>query len=337
MNPPRKYSVDGEEEEQHHRTGELYTHSSKVPQLAPDLLTNMRRRYNSDNTGSSSRAGKPRGYQQPQQFPHHQNPRGGSRDSHDGPTGRSRLQSNISILNGEALAVANAREDPNLRTSGGGAGPERTLDPVLERYKTDKDPPSWELADIAGHVSEFAVDQHGSRFLQTKLETASDEEVAEVLNEVVAHALVLMTDVFGNYVVQKVVDRVGPEGRARVAEAMSGNVLQMSLEMYGCRVVQKVLEVLPVEDCVKLVSELEGHIVKCVHDQNGNHVVQKVIDIVPFEHLDSVLAELLPVVGMLSSHAFGCRVVQRILEHVANEGVRSAVLKEALEVRVRLF
>lgn len=49
-----------------------------------------------------------------------------------------------------------------------------------------------------------SVDQHGSRFIQQKLEHCSAEEKASVFREVLPHASKLMTDVFGNYVIQKV-------------------------------------------------------------------------------------------------------------------------------------
>ena len=47
-------------------------------------------------------------------------------------------------------------------------------------------------------------DQHGSRFIQQKLESCGVEEKALVFKEVLPHASKLMTDVFGNYVIQKV-------------------------------------------------------------------------------------------------------------------------------------
>lgn len=49
-----------------------------------------------------------------------------------------------------------------------------------------------------------SADQHGSRFIQQKLESCSAEEKASVFEEVLPHAATLMTDVFGNYVIQKV-------------------------------------------------------------------------------------------------------------------------------------
>lgn len=54
------------------------------------------------------------------------------------------------------------------------------------------------------HLFYFSVDQHGSRFIQQKLEHCSPEEKASVFKEVLPHASKLITDVFGNYVIQKV-------------------------------------------------------------------------------------------------------------------------------------
>ena len=61
----------------------------------------------------------------------------------------------------------------------------------------------YELKDIYHHIAEFSGDQHGSRFIQTKLETANSDEKEMVFRELEPNALPLMTDVFGNYVIQK--------------------------------------------------------------------------------------------------------------------------------------
>ena len=99
------------------------------------------------------------------------------------------------------------------------------------------------MQDIFGHVYEFSLDQHGSRFIQQKLETATLEELNVALDEVLPRILTLITDVFGNYVVQKFLDHGALEHRLKLAGMLQGNVLSMSLQMYGCRVVQKALEV----------------------------------------------------------------------------------------------
>lgn len=48
---------------------------------------------------------------------------------------------------------------------------------------------------------EFSGDQHGSRFIQQSIESATDEERQKAFDEIVPeHTLNLMQDVFGNYV-----------------------------------------------------------------------------------------------------------------------------------------
>ena len=96
------------------------------------------------------------------------------------------------------------------------------------------------LADIVGHVVEFSSDQHGSRFLQHKLETASENEIKPVFNELLPNTLTLSTDVFGNYVVQKLFEFGNENRRSLLGDQLVGHVLPLSLQMYGCRVVQKV-------------------------------------------------------------------------------------------------
>lgn len=60
------------------------------------------------------------------------------------------------------------------------------------------------LIIIFAVVFNSSSDQHGSRFIQQKLENCSVEEKTLVFKEVLPHASKLMTDVFGNYVIQKV-------------------------------------------------------------------------------------------------------------------------------------
>lgn len=175
----------------------------------------------------------------------------------------------------------------------------------------------WQLAEIKDHVVEFATDQHGSRFIQQKLETATREDKDSILNSALPEAQRLMTDVFGNYVVQKLLEHGGEAAVNLIASELEGRMLALSLHMYGCRVVQKALEVLERSARAKLVCELDGHVLKCIRDQNGNHVIQKCVELVEAQAVqfivDAVQGQAVPLAG----HSYGCRVVQRILEHGA--------------------
>ena len=112
--------------------------------------------------------------------------------------------------------------------------------PLLEDFRTNKTR-KWELRDIFGYIVEFSGDQHGSRFIQQKLESATSDEKEIIFSEIVPHnALQLIQDVFGNYVIQKLFEYGTQIQKTALANTMEGHVLQLSLQMYGCRVVQKV-------------------------------------------------------------------------------------------------
>ena len=113
--------------------------------------------------------------------------------------------------------------------------------PLLEEFRSNaKAGRRYELRDIYSHVVEFSGDQHGSRFIQQKLETANSDEKERVFSEIKPNSLQLMTDVFGNYVIQKFFEHGTQQQKAVLAEQMKGRMLTLSLQMYACRVVQKV-------------------------------------------------------------------------------------------------
>lgn len=185
---------------------------------------------------------------------------------------------------------------------------------LYEFKNIGKNSKRWELSDIFDHIAEFAGDQYGSRFIQTKLETANSDEKERVFREIEPNAIPLMTDVFGNYVIQKFFDHGHQDHKKMIANKMRGHVLNLSLQMYGCRVVQKALEHILVEQQVALVGELENHVLKCVKDQNGNHVIQKAIERCAPETIGFIYQAFLGQVQHLSLHPYGCRVIQRCLE-----------------------
>ncbi|XP_050221982.1 pumilio homolog 5 isoform X2 [Mercurialis annua] len=189
----------------------------------------------------------------------------------------------------------------------------------------------FELSDIAGHIVEFSVDQHGSRFIQQKLEHCSVEEKVSVFREVLPHASKLMTDVFGNYVIQKFFEYGSPGQRKDLADKLSGQMLQLSLQMYGCRVIQKALEVIELDQKKQLVQELDGHVMRCVHDQNGNHVIQKCIECVPTINIEFIISAFRGQVAALATHPYGCRVIQRVLEHCSDDPRSQCIVDEILE------
>ncbi|XP_068236506.1 pumilio homolog 2-like isoform X11 [Palaemon carinicauda] len=197
---------------------------------------------------------------------------------------------------------------------------------LLEDFRNNRFP-NLQLRDLANHIVEFSQDQHGSRFIQQKLERATPAEKQMVFNEILTAAYSLMTDVFGNYVIQKFFEFGTPEQKTVLANKIRGHVLPLALQMYGCRVIQKALECITQDQQKDIVRELDGHVLKCVKDQNGNHVVQKCIECVDPLALQFIINAFQGQVFTLSTHPYGCRVIQRILEHCTGDQT-SPVLEE---------
>ncbi|XP_055234762.2 pumilio homolog 2 isoform X8 [Gorilla gorilla gorilla] len=189
---------------------------------------------------------------------------------------------------------------------------------LLEDFRNNRFP-NLQLRDLIGHIVEFSQDQHGSRFIQQKLERATPAERQMVFNEILQAAYQLMTDVFGNYVIQKFFEFGSLDQKLALATRIRGHVLPLALQMYGCRVIQKALESISSDQQSEMVKELDGHVLKCVKDQNGNHVVQKCIECVQPQSLQFIIDAFKGQVFVLSTHPYGCRVIQRILEHCTAE------------------
>lgn len=122
---------------------------------------------------------------------------------------------------------------------------------LLEDFRNNR-LPNLQLPDIVKHVVEFAQDQHGSRFIQQKLERVGAADKQAIFGEIVSASHGLMMDVFGNYVVQKFFEFGTAEQKQGLVECIRGHVLSLSMHMYGCRVIQKALESMPVEQQVEI-------------------------------------------------------------------------------------
>lgn len=123
----------------------------------------------------------------------------------------------------------------------GSRGKETGRSRLLEDFRNNRYP-NIQLRDLANHIVEFSQDQHGSRFIQQKLERASPNEKQMVFHEILPAAYSLMTDVFGNYVIQKFFEFGSSDQKHHLANCIRGHVLPLALQMYGCRVIQKALE-----------------------------------------------------------------------------------------------
>ncbi|KAK7018071.1 mRNA binding protein puf3 [Paramarasmius palmivorus] len=132
-------------------------------------------------------------------------------------------------------------------------------------------PAKWVLEDIIGCMVEFSFDRYGSRFVQDRLDEASDTQIQVVFDELVpSTALPLMFDIFGNYVIQKLFDLATQDRKTLLASMMEGHLLALSVQIHGSRVVQKALQHISSDHRRRFLVELEPHVELCIRDPHAN-------------------------------------------------------------------
>jgi hypothetical protein len=147
----------------------------------------------------------------------------------------------------------NGRHNPNA------AGVNPVRDSLVDEFRnTYGKSRQWGLRDLLGHVVAFCQDQHGSRFIQQRLEVCTDVDKQLIFDEIIPAAQGLITDVFGNYVLQKLFEYGTPDQCESLAILLKGQAVQLSMQMYGCRVVQKALEYVGTPRLIELVQEFES-------------------------------------------------------------------------------
>lgn len=179
-------------------------------------------------------------------------------------------------------------------------------------------PPEWPIERLRGHVVEFCLDQHASRYLQLYYRDSSNDDKQLLFDEIFPEARRLMYDVFGNYVVQRVFQFGPPSHRMSLANEMQGHVLPLSLDTYACRVVQEAIQRVPHDLRISMARELEvqGDALGLISDQNANHVLQVILGTVQDQtSLRFISDAFRGKVLALGVQQYACRVLQKVLEH----------------------
>lgn len=136
--------------------------------------------------------------------------------------------------------------------------------------------PQMELNEIIRHVCAFACDREGSKFIQTKLDDATDQHKLLIFHEMQPNLLMLMTDRFANYIVQKFIEIGNIAQRQVILAHVQLHLMVLSRHKYGCRVVQRAIEYTTnyYQEHDILRQFYGPNVVALAQDAHGNHVVQ---------------------------------------------------------------
>jgi hypothetical protein len=173
------------------------------------------------------------------------------------------------------------------------------------------------LAKVLPHIQEFALDQHGSRFLQLKLESddTSDVEKNQVFEAILPEAAKLASDSFAHFVVQKLFEKGTEEQKERLVLQLKDDIGRLCKESCGCRVIQKAIHHLLRDTQLVIAKELEKDVIGCIENPHGNHVIQKCIEQMNPDSVRFIVEKIEKDTERMATHMYGCRVIQRLLEH----------------------
>lgn len=172
------------------------------------------------------------------------------------------------------------RRYPNYRNRNNNP-PNQMRSLLLEDFRSNRYD-NFQLNDIVSHVTEFAKDRDGSKFIQRKLDDATDHRKDSIFREMKRSLFELMINAYGNFVVQKFFDVGSDEHRRELYAQVTKHFLEMSLNKYGCRVVQKAIEKGNQSQQFVIMQQCTGNdMVRVAVDANGNHVLQRSFRFVP--------------------------------------------------------
>lgn len=171
------------------------------------------------------------------------------------------------------------------------------------------------FSDVVGRAEELARDQHGCRFLQTKLEEGNVVYINSIFEECYEKFVDLMTDPFGNYLCQKLFEYCNDAQRLALVERCAPAIPSVSVNMHGTRAVQRMVECLSGREQVQAIcAALKPEAVSLMKDINGNHVIQRCLNRMdPMDNqfiYDAVANNCFE----LATHRHGCCVMQRCMD-----------------------
>lgn len=201
----------------------------------------------------------------------------------------------------------------------------------VRRNLGKKGPTLGQLVD-ENNIIEFAEDQHGSKYLQAKLEDTqtSSHDKNMAVAQLLPRAADLASHSAGNFVIQKIFDVGSVEQKMALADALGIDLLKLAQDTHGCRVVQKAIQCVPRGSQLMLAEKLRDSVIDCIVNMHGNHVIQKCIEQMPPDSVTFIIDAVNKETVRMATNIYGCRVVQRLLEHCAASQLK-VMLKKILD------
>lgn len=230
------------------------------------------------------------------------------------------------------------RSRARLRQSSPLAAPDEAdnCSSALDSFRNDRE--HFRLETAMSHLSEFAKDLEGHRFIIDELEKASGNNGLLFRNctKKLTHDISkLAKDQYGTLVIQKLFELGNSDQKNEWLQEIKSDALELSNHQHGCRVVQKTLESVANQKKVELAKLIEPNVCAIIENKHGNHVVQKCIEELPPDEVTFIIDAVLTKTSDMAMSKYGCRVIQRLLEYCNPEQLKQ-LLEDILNILPKL-
>lgn len=227
--------------------------------------------------------------------------------------------------NATKLRDKRRRSRARLRQSSPLAAPDEAdnCSSALDSFRSDRE--HFRLESAMSHLSEFAKDLEGHKFIIDELEKASKNNglLFQNCTKKLTHDISkLAKDQYGTSVIQKLFELGNPDQKNEWLQEIKNDAVELSNHQHGCRVVQKTLESVANPKKVELAKVIEPRVCDIIENKHGNHVVQKCIEELPNEEVTFIINAVLPETSHMATSKYGCRVIQRLLEYCNSEHLK---------------
>ena len=204
---------------------------------------------------------------------------------------------------------------------------------------------------LKGKCISYSCDPHGSRHLQTVLDTNSADAkriramyIKEAVEDSKSNPSCLCEPIlhpYGNYVVQRIIAYSEGEETTTILKVIKNYIFELSMNQHGTRSIQCLVEKLTEQSEYNLsisfnsfnifLDSLKSHIASMICDNNGNHVINKILKsartLDPKDNMFSRYAEIplwffkefVDSCVKICNHQHGCCVYQNAIDRVVDD------------------
>lgn len=151
---------------------------------------------------------------------------------------------------------------------------------------------------------------YGCRVIERLLENCSEEQLADLVQEILREAKGLSTHRYGSYVIRHLFDHGSAEQVAHLSKVIQDEVLAMGRDTFGSAVVAKALESEKSadDDRLRLATTMlaePGYLASVACSRHGHTMAKLALQQVPKEEQHEVARELVSSSGTLSDSRYG--------------------------------